>query len=197
MGGTTGRPIGYGLVLLVDTAGRERARSVTDAAGHFVLEAPEAGLYRLRALRIGYRGWASPLLQLLPGEPLRYRATLPEIPVELGAIAVEVEGRCRVRPGEGQPAAALWEEAQKALSVTELAVEGRLFRFRSVTFERSLAPDLSVTEERSDTSVGFSAWPFESLAPESLARAGFVQEAPGGPTYYGPDSRRLLFRCLP
>lgn len=187
MGAATNQPIDYGLILLVDSAGHERARTLSDAAGQFVLIAPSPGTYRVRILRIGFKSFESPAMPLDAGER-RYRVALPDVVMELPAVTVEAEKRCRTHPGEGEPVAALLEQAQTVLRVTEMAVERRLFRFRSALLERSLDPDLRKTSEHGDTSNGFSAWPFGSLSPDTLVKDGFVQEGPSGPTYYSPDA---------
>ena len=125
VGAITSQPVTYALVLLVDAAGHERARTLSDAAGQFVLLAPSPGTYRVRILRIGFKSFESPAMQLEAGER-RYRAALPDVVMELPAVTVEAEKRCRTRPGEGEPVAALLEQAQTVLRVTEMAVERRL-----------------------------------------------------------------------
>ena len=187
VGAVTAQPVAYALLLLVDSTGHERARMLSDGSGQFVLVAPSPGTYRVRILRIGYKSFASPTMVLDVGER-RYHAALPDDAVALPAVTVEAEKRCRTRPGEGEPVAALLEQSQTLLGVTELAVERRLFRFRSALFDRSLEADLRVTKETGDTSNGFSAWPFESVPADSLVGNGFVQEGPNGPTYYSPDA---------
>ena len=189
---TTAQPVAGGLVVLLDSAGTERGRVLTDPAGRFFIRAGAAGGYRVKALQIGYRSWLSPAFRLAAGQTLVYRIEMPAVPIELAAITVEAASGCRVHPETGQGAAELWEEAQKALSATELTIAERRYRFRTATTERTLDPRLRVQTEERRTALGFSDWPFESLAPESLARRGFVQDAPGGPLYYGPDVRVLF-----
>ena len=183
----TAQPVAYALLLLVDSTGHERARTLSDGSGQFVLLAPGPGTYRVRVLRIGYQSVESPSMVLDVGEH-RYHAALPDVALALPAVTVEAEKRCRMRPVEGEPVAALLEQSQTVLGVMELAVERRLFRFRSALFERSLEADLRVTNATGDTSNGFSAWPFESVPADSLVGNGFVQEGPNGPTYYSPDA---------
>src|SRR5207247_451285 len=133
--------------------------------------APSPGTYRVRILRIGFKSFESPAMQLEAGER-RYRAALLDVVMELPAVTVEAEKRCRTRPGEGEPVAALLEQAQTVLRVTEMAVERRLFRFRSALLERWLDADLRQTAERGDTRNGFSAWPHGSLSPDTLVLHG-------------------------
>ncbi len=182
-------------MILLDSAGVERARTLSTPSGAYALTAlGSPGRYRLRVLRIGYPRWDSPPLEL-GSEPVRYRARLPERRVLLPEITVVAEGGCRLDAEDGLAAAALWEEIRKALEATEWTIRRRLYQFRTVTYERRLEPDLFVTDQRADTSTGFRDWPIASLPAESLAAAGFV--SPGrdfwsGPTYYGPDASLLV-----
>lgn len=188
IGATSGYPIAGGLVLLADTSGHELARTATAADGGFLLNAAASGTYLLRALRIGYRSWTSPRFTLAATETRDYRIAMPEIPVQLAAVQVEGASRCRIRPEGGAATAVLWEEAKKALSVTDLTLRQRLFRFRTEKFDRMLSPDLLVTSEQRAASVGVSDWPVRSLPAESLARAGYVEDDGHDTlTYYAPD----------
>lgn len=188
IGATSGYPIAGGLVLLADTSGHELGRTATGTDGGFLLHAPEGGTYVLRALRIGYHSWTSPRFALAPTETRDYEIGMPEIPVQLAAVSVEAESRCRIRPEGGAATAVLWEEANKALSVTDLTLRQRRFRFRTVRFDRMLSPDLMVTSEQRAASVGVSDWPVRSLPAESLARVGYVaDDGHDTLTYYAPD----------
>jgi len=192
VGATTGLPVAFGLISLLDSARLERDRTVTAVDGRFVLRAPGPGEYRLRALRIGYRRWDSPPLRLSAGETLDYRIEMPEVPVQLASITVERRNRCRVRPAEGESAATLWEEVTKALRVTQVTLERKLYRFRTETFRRTLDRALKPLEEQRDSALGFGGWSFVSLPPESLARRGFVYDSTGGPVFVAPDIQVLL-----
>jgi hypothetical protein len=61
---------------------------VTDSAGGFVLRAPKAGSYRLRAGRIGYRAAETPPLELAAGDTLRVEFRLSVAAVALNPITV-------------------------------------------------------------------------------------------------------------
>src|SRR5437867_701683 len=117
---------------------------------------------------------------------------MPEVPVQLASITVERRNRCRVRPAEGESAATLWEEVTKALRVTQVTLERKLYRFRTETFRRTLDRALKPLEEQRDSALGFGGWSFVSLPPESLARRGFVYDSTGGPVFVAPDIQVLL-----
>src|ERR1041385_7834853 len=57
-------PLPATLVTLIDESGTERAHAVSDQTGQYVLTAPAAGSYRIRAKRIGFRPLVSPALTL-------------------------------------------------------------------------------------------------------------------------------------
>src|SRR5438445_141438 len=117
---------------------------------------------------------------------------MPAVPVQLAGITVEERSRCRVRPAEGEAAATLWEEVAKALSITQLTLVRKIYRFRTETFRRTLDPALNPLDEKRASDVGFGDWSFVSLPPESLAQRGFVYDSTGGPVYVAPDSPVLL-----
>ena len=187
-----GEPVSGAWVLLLDSAERAHSRSLTDALGRFVVRADSAGSFRLRALVVGYEKWESPYIALEVGQSIEQEVTMNLLRVALPAFTVEAEQTCRVRPGGGEPAAALWEEVKKALGATQWTIEQRLYRFRSAFTERRLTRFLTVVTDTTRRRMGFSAWPFESLPADSLMQFGFVQPAPGGPIYYGPDAQVLV-----
>jgi hypothetical protein len=186
-------PITSGIVALVESGGDEVDRTLTDAAGRFLLRADGPGEFLLRTLIIGFQRWESPPFRLDVGESLHHDIDLELLRVALPPITVEAERTCVVRPEEGAAAATLWEEVKKAVSATALAAGSRRYRFRTRTSERFL-DRYGVT--RTDTvfplAPGYSAWPFGSLAPELLSERGFVQDDLGGPVFYGPDAVLLV-----
>ena len=61
-------PVATALVSLVDEEGDQVGVSIADSAGAYRLEAPEPGIYRLRAERIGFATFETPLLEARSGE---------------------------------------------------------------------------------------------------------------------------------
>jgi hypothetical protein len=187
-----GQPVVGAWVLLLDSLGRDHSRSLSDALGRFVVRGEGAGVYRLRAILIGYTKWESEPFQLQVGETREEEIPLSLMRVALPALTVEAERTCQVRPGEGMATTALWEEVKKALAATEWTIEQRLYRFRSAMTRRTLDGSFAPLSDTTYGRVGYSDWPFRSLAADSLSRYGFVQSAPGGPIYYGPDAQVLV-----
>jgi hypothetical protein len=188
----SGEPVVGAWVLLLDSLGRDHSRSLTDALGRFVVRGEGAGEYRLRAILIGYTKWESQSFSLAVGERREEEIPLTMVRVALPAITVEAERTCRVRPGEGMATSTLWEEVKSALVATAWTIDQRLYRFRTLMVERTLDQFLNVLSDTTYRRVGYSDWPFHGLAADSLSEYGFVQGAPGGPVYYGPDAQVLV-----
>jgi len=55
-------PIPTALVRLLDEAGEQLAISIADSSGFYRVQAPEPGVYRLEAARIGFENFETPLL---------------------------------------------------------------------------------------------------------------------------------------
>jgi hypothetical protein len=74
-----GTPIAGGSVALLDDADAEVARTLTDERGLFLLRAPGAGQYRLRAEGEGYRMSVFPPFDLAADGMLAYRLLVPPV----------------------------------------------------------------------------------------------------------------------
>ena len=179
-------------MFLLDDAGHEADRTLTNESGSFLVRAPRPGEYSLLVLRIGYRKWQSSAFRLAAVDTLEYRAQILENPVELPVVSIEAQRQCRIAPEGGAVIAALWGEARKALMLTELTREQSSFQFRIVRATRRLNQDLIPVEEQVDTSVVTAFPPFASLPVESLVVTGFVQDSAGVAIYYGPDADVLF-----
>jgi hypothetical protein len=188
LGAGTGQPVAGAFVVLMDTAGREIGRTLTDETGHVRLDAPP-GVYRVLVLRIGMARWSGARFALAAGDTITTPIEAPEVPVMLSEIAVHAERRCRVRPEEGSAAARLWEEARTALEATEWTILHPVYRFQTRRYVRTFGPaGADPIEEERHLTAGYSSWPFMSLPAETLAARGFAQpDSTGVMTYYGPD----------
>jgi len=96
---------------------------------------------------------------------------------------VSATDRCNHNGETGSTAATLWSEAEKAVDLTVLAMERRLYRFQTAGYVRTLDERMGETAREETQSLGVSDWPFESAPAETLAVYGYVR----GGTYYGPD----------
>jgi hypothetical protein len=184
-----GLPVGYALVLLVDSTGREIGSTLSDGDGHFAMSAPAPGSHRVAVRRIGHRAWISEPLVLGGGvQPLAL--DLPEDPIVLPDLRPEATGRCRVRPALGAGTTALLDAARTGLGVAEATTRLGRIRVAGEARVRLLDPSLvSVSEDRS-TITGRVDWPLATLLPDSVALAGFVGPVENGTRdYFGPDAR--------
>jgi carboxypeptidase family protein len=59
------RPVATALVRLVNEDGKQQAVTAADSSGFYRIVAPEPGVYRLQAERLGYDAFESPLLETL------------------------------------------------------------------------------------------------------------------------------------
>jgi len=188
----TGAPIPAVFVVLVDSAGSDLAGSLTDAAGHFVLRAPGAGHYRLRADRIGYASTVSAAFTLSSHETKRSRMKVHVEPVRLEVLNVAQTQVCKRRSGSRQ-AYELWEEARKALEAANWTRKLRMYRYDAVIYQRALGTKSRRTVEEQTDSLHYAASvPFRSVPVAELRLRGYVAGAPGAEFYYGPDADVLL-----
>jgi len=110
----TRAPLPGAFLTLMDEHGVEKARTISNGSGEFLLTAPAAGVYRLRSKRIGFRPYVSPPLTLSAGGTSSYNAVIDPIPVALSQVVVQGERQCDVEAGAS--VAAVWEEVHEALA---------------------------------------------------------------------------------
>lgn len=189
---TTGAPVDGAIVRLLAPDSTRLMSTLSDDRGRFVLRAPMAGRYIVRAERIGLRATMSPPLTLAAGEIRNFTMAARPIPVTMPEVTVAAGARCAAQSDDGA-AARLWEEARKALEATSISQRDRLLTVSISQFERRLdARSGAVREEQRWDRSGVSDNPFRSVAPERLQRDGYVQRVDDGFVYYAPDARTLL-----
>ena len=189
---SSGAAVEGAFVVLIDAEGEAVARGLTGAAGRYRMTAPEVGRYRIRVDRIGYRSSTSARFEL-PEAGIRVDVQVAGQAVDLGGIQVRGEGRCALRPEEGEPTWRLWDEARKALEATRWTEARRELGFEIVRYERHLDPEsLVVRRETGEILRVVSHQAFFADSPESLARDGYIREAGSRRQYYGPDAAVLL-----
>jgi hypothetical protein len=190
----TDAPAAGALITLLDAAGQSQARTLTDADGRFELTARRAGDYVLRVERIGFALTERPVYGLAAGEArdLTVRAATSPIHLE-GLVAVGKRRRqCAQRPEAGSEAAALWEEARKALSAAAVTEQQRGLLYEHARYETELHPRTLDIAGEHHRHTGRARRPFHSLPLEQLLADGFVQQTDSGTVYYSPDAEVLL-----
>jgi hypothetical protein len=185
------------LVTLVDSAGRTVARGSTATDGGFQVQAPSAGTYALRVLRIGQRPWLSEPVTLRPSTTRLLTLPVPDLPVELPAITIAARSQCTLSPSDTSLVGALLTEAEKALALAHATVEEGRLHYLVATWHFKRWRTGATTDSSVTTALGHG-WPVQSPPAESLRVYGFMRpEEPGaresaGPTYYGPDANVLF-----
>ncbi len=187
-------PVAGALVLLLDSAGVERGRSVSYTSGRYAVTAGAPGRYRLQVLRIGSRPYQTPAFALAARQVLALPVLLPSARVVLSEIVVAADSRCRLHPEADAVMEAVWQEVRKAIDITVETMRHGPYRFATELRHQRFDPDMLLIREDSEPGPQLQQWPVASLPPDSLARSGYVQ--PGslgmGPIYYGIDPA-LLF----
>lgn len=169
----TGIPL-EGAMMVLQADGQEVGVVLTNGAGRFILRAPSAGTYTVRADRIGFASTLSDPFQLARGDTLDLRMVSQVQVIELEGLYIEGESRCTVRPEAGRAVALalVWEEARKALAATAFTEEQGLYRYRIVRFLRELDKRARrVLQESRRVTGGYLRTPFESLPADPRSSA--------------------------
>ena len=181
------------IVLALDLRGAEMARTLTSAAGRFVLRAPATGSYRIRLLRIGYRPTDGPTVDVGSGQIDAGRIVLAGREVVLSAVNVRNRATCRVNADTGYAVSQVWDEARKAMLSTELTSSDAPLVAEWIEYDRVLDSTARVVKQQR---VGVQTHPtthaFKSRPVAELERNGYVVADGAGTTYFAPDADVLL-----
>jgi hypothetical protein len=190
-----GTPLAGVYVYLTTEDGIVSIGGLTDARGLFVLRAPAPGRYELHAELIGHRPSVADSLLLSANSTERRDLAMTVRAIDLAAISVRVENRCRSGPPAAPITAELWEDVRTALRVTQWTQEKTALQFGLVRTRRELDPvTMDVRAEETQTRRGyFVSSPYVALSAEHLAEHGFVTRAGDGSLeYWAPDAAVLL-----
>jgi hypothetical protein len=106
---------------------------------------------------------------------------------------VRPDNACRSPNDSAQLVVRLWEQARTALSATAIGGARTPLTATVRVYERTLDSSGSVVgAETSRVLRGSTMHPFASLAPDSLARAGYVAQEKDGVSYRAPDADVLI-----
>lgn len=89
----SGAPIPMAHVTLIGTSDAVVASEVTDTNGSFLMPVPEAGMYQLRAMRVGYTPFTTDTLVLAPGQEAVAHLRLQPTGVRLSPVQAVAEAR--------------------------------------------------------------------------------------------------------
>lgn len=184
-------PIAGAIVVLLDGTGTRLLGTLSGSDGLFVVRAPSAGTYRLRAEMIGRKSIESE--PFVASDTAFHTVVMPPEPIELAGLDVESARRCSVRDRAARATHVVWEEAQKALRAESIVRHAALYRFHVAQHERRLDADArEVLDERTRYLTQINDDPFSTLPPDVLARDGYVHEEDGDVWIYGPSTDVLL-----
>ncbi len=181
------------MIVLLDASGSTAAAVLTDELGAFIVRAPAAGRFALRADRIGHASAESPPFEVGAGETVVVDLTAPVEAVALAEVRVEGSRRCLLRPEEGMDVARVWEEARKALAAAAWTDDHSVYRYEIARWIRDLDADARRVEreERSYDAL-VQQRTFVSRPARDLVENGFVQADRDGSLYFAPDAAVLL-----
>ena len=113
--------------------------------------------------------------------------------MSLTGITVLSDNSCRSPNDSAQLVVRLWEQARTALSATALGGARAPLVATVRVYDRTLdSSGVAVGAETSRVLRGSTMHPFASLAPDSLARVGYVAEEKDGVAYRAPDADVLI-----
>ena len=167
----TRAPLPGAFLTLVDEHGVEKARTITNGSGEFLLTAPAAGVYRLRSKRIGFRPYVSPPLTLTAGATSSYNAVIDPIPVALSQVVVQGERQCDVESGAS--VAAVWEEVHEALAAVSWTSRDPGYWYAIARFERATpgaTTDTAASRSRASLPISSSG----KASSSSIRQAGCI-----------------------
>lgn len=186
-------PVANAIVVATDVGGAQAARSLTGSRGEFTLRLPSAGHYTIEVLRIGYQPTRRVALDLAEGETRTITIVQSGAPVTLAGMSVRERETCRVSADTGLAVARVWEEARKAMLMSQLdpgdvPLIGEWTEYdRALDSTSRLVRDQSLRTTRAPTTHAF-----RSVPASVLDTGGYVVAERGATTYHAPDVDVLL-----
>ncbi len=182
-------PVSGVVLILLDSTGAERTRSLSNYAGQFIIQVPFRGTFRIRALQIGYVPTTTAPM-LVAGDASNVRVVLDGARVTLRAVQVIDKSACgRQSTSSAQNVFAAWDQAMTSISAAALASSARGMTATIMTVERKLDPEAARVRAL-DASVKTAnvVRPWRSLSEQDLRNKGYTTvDGDGYITYNAPD----------
>jgi len=179
--------------VLVDTLGALVAGTTTGETGAYLLRAPRAGTYRVRARRIGFAPDSSSAIVVASGATVMFDPSMKRLRTQLAEVRVQETRRCVLAPEAGAQALRLWQEAQNALSGAAVNTVSGTSSFVLNRFQRELDPQgKRVIRSTRWQLPAHASETYASISADSLATEGYVTVTGIDAIYYAPDARTLL-----
>ncbi|MEA3244626.1 MAG: carboxypeptidase regulatory-like domain-containing protein [Gemmatimonadota bacterium] len=189
---STGGPVVGVVVLALDSAGAQLARTIAGTDGAYRLS-PRTRPVRLQALRIGFRPGTVAVPQGAGDATIDIR--LASIPTLLDQVQVLADKAACPARADAVAAASLYQQARAGLLATVVAREAHPASVTRLAFDRTLdangvrAVSQTVRTETADrATVSFNAVGDAA----DLASRGFTRDSAGHRTFLGPDADVLL-----
>lgn len=177
------------VVMLLDSSERIVAQTLTNDRGEYSVRAPAPGVYRLRALRIGFRPVISRELTLEPGAVAEEQLLLDGGAVSLDAVRVSGQNVCGRRAVGGSTAVfSAWEQAMGSIAATALTSDARGLTATTMQVDRVLeSSGRRIKSQEASARTDQVSRPWRSLPPEVLRELGYAErDADGSTTYHAP-----------
>jgi hypothetical protein len=186
---TNGKPIVGANVSLVDEHGMGLAGNFSDQGGHALLRAPAAGLYSVRADKVGYDSWSSVQLHVLATQiHVRVGMSVTRSPQ---LVIPRSEAACQSLSPVGTPAGDLWVEIKKALTASALTEAQGLVPLDVDLYERSLDRNLEIVGQRTEQRTRIARRPAVGISWDQVDSTRRSAVA-GGDVYRAPDAAALI-----
>ena len=185
-------PIDKAFIVLLDVAGSELDRVLTNPLGQFSLTAPSAGTYRLRSERIGFRAGFSDPFEIVADGSHELEMLVNPVVIRLDTLTVSGDAkRCRLVGEQGMETATVWEEARKALTGIAWGESGQVFTYEIRYFNRYFEDNGRLNHEQSATIRRARVMPFTNPDAAELQENGYAierGELEDSSEYYAPDA---------
>lgn len=186
-------PVAGAIISVMTEDGDRAGATLTDGSGAYRVTARGPGTYTLRVERVGYETSTSAPLRLDAGQTVEMQLAAAPGRVRLDPVVATGEPRqCGGALLEMPQAAALWDEARKALFSSTLTAHGARYRFETEIRERRMIiRDGSVWSDSTTrhTTVGF---PFRRMEADSLVAGRYVVMTPRQVVVNGVDAHVIL-----
>ncbi|MFI5229348.1 MAG: carboxypeptidase regulatory-like domain-containing protein [Gemmatimonadales bacterium] len=191
--GPAGVPVPGVVVMLLDSASNTAARALSGGAGRYRVQAPAAGLYRVRTLRIGFRATTSEPVDLRAGQDVARDITVTGIPLALDTIRVVDKGSCRIAADTALLTYVVLEQVRAALAAAQLTTQTRSVATTSLLYERVLqGTSRRIRAQTARVQADVASQPWRSAPAADLHRAGYVVVDGDSTTYFAPGLESLL-----
>jgi hypothetical protein len=165
------------------------SRALTDVNGAFLVATPNAGDYRVRTLRIGYKAITSEVITLAAGQQVTRQFELTGVAVTLSGVKIEGESVCRRSADDSTNVVfQAWDQLRTAISATQISAFTRPMTITSVDYTRffdGFSKKLVRNEATLRTAQARQPW--AERRPELLRREGYVvKDMVGNYDYHVP-----------